>query len=1016
MSASYGTSSAEKAKVVAEPEVVVVQQQDVVKRAAKVKIQPPPPVVVGLISSLVSKVGKDDSQLRNEAKKLKLIQQEKEQAQQFKLRRQQQEEKELEEEKEIEAKDRSRCIEIEKSNQASKNMVVLQKRMEKSWCHKAKMRKMKRKQVRSEKEAEFQRTIDEFSSESSEGEAEEEDIDDSDKDKDKDEDYEVSPDDDLADEADEEAYQCLDEKLTLLTLFEADKSNSFGSSNGISSNTGNHERITEKIGTTLLPNTGKKGLKKAKNLSSFAPAASRSFRRGQVIMSEELNDRLENNTCCVLTKNEKRRINFAARDWNNFINDVNKIRTTNPENKHPLLVNNLRDIKNIKRYIQYKYTNVKIITVKNNVRILLKLEMMKDDNWRPTDVFNTELFDYFRAMTQEQKQNNGMQILHKEADKKALMVFDITRGIELIPDEDPLKSKFALIGLLGVYCGARAVTMANICLGDIVSFQEGCNSTNRSTEFSLKLRVVKGNSNSDLVLRFVDQFVYNIYGPTEVLPEELRKNICYWLKRYLYDTFNLLPGDFQNLSPLLSQLSLFQLDEAGLYNFFTHYMVSILGYPKGFFCFHSLRVGFLATVIENNAEAMSGRTSVSNAALTMASRIGGWNPLGENMMSYLKNSQLKNVPVNSLVLNRHINNTIQNTPETFHGLRDLPTIIQNSKYFSDMFHYRVRFALSLGYSSMILSSNVANKGLKSGMHVVNSKSFEELFREREKYIINDIIEQWYKNILLKDGEVALFLEDNIDYLSFKNRGALYLECVRFVGLCAVNNVNKKDINFYIRNIYEFAITSYADDYCKKYGGELNFIFYNYLEFSTDYTIGVSYSRAIRAYSRSAYLAIHNSNEKDTELLHQLTMKVFGGRRDYKYITREEKSKLYYYHIRYLKKNEYIVAIDDMAGILNELHNIGILNSKCIEIINNLSDDELKLNMIVNGQFTASSAAAIKAATKVKTKEKGRAAYIRNPKLRVNNEGVNAPQKRYSLIPSSPNPPSLHLLTLPYSIS
>ena len=36
--------------------------------------------------------------------------------------------------------------------------------------------------------------------------------------------------------------------------------------------------------------------------------------------------------------------------------------------------------------------------------------------------------------------------------------------------------------------------------------------------------------------------------------------------------------------------------------------------------------------------------------------------------------------------------------------------------------------------------------------------------------------------------------------------------------------------------------------------------------------------------------------------------------------------IYYYLIKYLNKNEYIIAIDDMAGLLNELHGIGILKN------------------------------------------------------------------------------------------
>lgn len=163
MAANYG-SSAEK--VQEEVQVVHVEQpvkpagseDNNVKQAAKIR-RIAPGVVSGLVTTLVSRVGKDESQVRKEekvAKDMKLKQIEEEKAREFQARRRMQDEEDDLKLKQMEAEERGRALEIQQHYQASKNLQLLQERMEKSWWHKAKMRKIKRKQVRAANELEFQ--------------------------------------------------------------------------------------------------------------------------------------------------------------------------------------------------------------------------------------------------------------------------------------------------------------------------------------------------------------------------------------------------------------------------------------------------------------------------------------------------------------------------------------------------------------------------------------------------------------------------------------------------------------------------------------------------------------------------------------------------------------------------------------------------------------------------------------------------------------------------------------------
>ncbi len=676
-------------------------------------------------------------------------------------------------------------------------------------------------------------------------------------------------------------------------------------------------------------------LKNAPNLTSYNLSAV-GVRRGSVLLNEALNEEIENFNNQNLTDNELKKAPGIIKDFQSFVETINKKRTADPNNRLPILANGARDIENLFRYIMFNYGSIKVKTVQAKCRVLIKLE--EQNGWTASDDYKRKFLNFVEHMVRKEKNDANIAILHKQQDKKPLMVFDITRSIDLLPEADPLKSKFAVIALMGVFSGLRAISYANITIGDIMSFDDHKPNTPNSfiSDVNIRIRVVKGDSNCKLQLRFVDDYVD--INDTGSPGPDVNKNFCYWLKRYLYEVFNLKPKHVgKNLDPKFKHTSLFQMNEDGLYSFITSYMEKKMGFPLQYFCFHSLRAGFMQSVImtqqNNNTD-----TSLGNAAIGLAARIGNWDINGDNMMSYLKRQQADMVPVNSLVLGREIPGTTHNDTQSFHYTIQVPDSITNAKYYADIFHHKMRFALALGYSSNVISTNQENIGIRKDSALTNV-NYDEIFRKREKLIIDSIFESYYKQVFLQDEDHKEFLINNLDYQSFSDKGLKYIECCRFVSLCAIHF--NKPLEEYMLQLFQFAVLWYRDVYRRQRGAELYFLWHNYVHNSFDLSLNevesktndeleayrksvdISFHRAMKAFPKLEYLVCDNEDEKVSCLLHKLSMTVYKGRTDYICEDMPTVPPLYYYLVNYVPySHEYIIGCDTelsvSVGILHEI--------------------------------------------------------------------------------------------------
>jgi hypothetical protein len=348
-------------------------------------------------------------------------------------------------------------------------------------------------------------------------------------------------------------------------------------------------------------------------------------RRGSVLLDEALNEEIENFNNQNLTSNELQKAPGIIKDFKNFVESINKKRSADPNNKLPILTNGARDVENLFRYIMFNYGNIKVKTVQAKCRVLIKLE--EQNGWTPSYDYKRKLINFIEHMVRKEKNDTEISILNKNEEKKPLMVFDITRSIDLLPDCDPLKSKFAAIALMGVFSGLRAISYANITLGDIKYFHDQkLNAENKLySDVTIRIRVVKGDHNCKLQLRFVDDYV----GDTGSPGPDVNKNFCFWLKKYLKEVYNLKPKDLgQNLNEKYKHTSLFQMNEDGLYHFISGYMEKKMGFPTKYFCFHSLRAGFMSSVIMTQQSSSNNDTGLGNAALGLAARIGNWDMNG----------------------------------------------------------------------------------------------------------------------------------------------------------------------------------------------------------------------------------------------------------------------------------------------------------------------------------------------------------------------------------------------------
>ena len=450
-------------------------------------------------------------------------------------------------------------------------------------------------------------------------------------------------------------------------------------------------------------------------------------------------------------------------------------------------------------------------------------------------------------------------------EKNPLVDLDVVHGINLLPNEDPNKPLFGAICLAGLCTGMRAISFANLCLGDFSRYRIIPN-TNQH-EVHLKIRVVKGDPNSDLVVRFVDPIVGDVVDEND----DISKNVMYWLGLYLKKNYNLLWSDIDRLDPALKVKSLFQRNEDQLYAFITNTYEKVLGYPKGYFCFHSLRSGYITSVLLNNS---NGNTEIANANIVHAARIGAWSTNGDNMIHYLKQSHGYGIAANSVVFNRATAAVKYNNPTEYHGI-SLPTRIESANYYANIFENRTKFNVKLGYNSCLISTSTHNKGSINSYTNVSRSNFVEIFHKREVYELDALMVGYFRKKVLTNEKVVQFLQSNRDYRSFIGTGKASKRVSDFIGLLCANGIG--NLHDYLFSCYQYALTA------SRISGKLSFLWHDRLLMDDDSEMAIkqSFEIAMDAFPKKQYLALHSEIENTFESLWILSGLTFSNRSDFR---------------------------------------------------------------------------------------------------------------------------------------
>ena len=250
-------------------------------------------------------------------------------------------------------------------------------------------------------------------------------------------------------------------------------------------------------------------------------------------------------------------------------------------------------------------------------------------------------------------------VVHEGAGKEPLIVADVVRIIDSIPDMDLMKARDASLFLFSVSTGARACSCESIRLKDIKSV--GFDKQTQTDVVIINIPVGKNHPVWNHEVSLEGNF-------TQATPT----NFVYWLDRHLRESHKISLKDL--LDPRSKKPDL----KASLWGLSRDAMrqslktrAELAGYPKERFGFHSLRSGMLCSALINaDNDEESRRAIFEDTALVAA-----WKPGGAAQLRYAKQPLVRGIVASRLVgINlgpEHVSGKILKsdlaTPEGFHG-------------------------------------------------------------------------------------------------------------------------------------------------------------------------------------------------------------------------------------------------------------------------------------------------------------------------------------------------------------
>ena len=113
------------------------------------------------------------------------------------------------------------------------------------------------------------------------------------------------------------------------------------------------------------------------------------------VYSQDMDDFITNINLNSLTLAETLHISAAENYLEGFVNYMNNGRL---DTDRPQITANLRDMKFLKSFANYLSSKLKVSTIRSYIKLLLKLESFKDNNWLPTVDFMSEINQYYTML------------------------------------------------------------------------------------------------------------------------------------------------------------------------------------------------------------------------------------------------------------------------------------------------------------------------------------------------------------------------------------------------------------------------------------------------------------------------------------------------------------------------------------------------------------------------------------------------------------------------------------------
>ena len=239
----------------------------------------------------------------------------------------------------------------------------------------------------------------------------------------------------------------------------------------------------------------------------------------------------------------------------------------------------------------------------------------------------------YMAQALKDVKNSKSSLKHPQGTEPAIIP-DIQRIIELTPQGVVTKAAEALLWLVAISTGARAVTCFHVTIGDIAQIYKNPASTTYFVQ--LCFRVTKGNPK------------WNHIVTLEGDPSRASSlNVVYWLNEHLKKSFNMAIEGFQDWhwSQDMKDKKMWPWSKDSMRELFKSRAISA-GFPAALFTFHSLRAGFICSaLLKAGSDANAVQAVLENTAF-----IAGWAPHQAAQLRYVKTCAKKTLVSSRMIM------------------------------------------------------------------------------------------------------------------------------------------------------------------------------------------------------------------------------------------------------------------------------------------------------------------------------------------------------------------------------